>query len=96
MTAARLPRIDLSQLLQDQHPQIDLRTNVYEDSTRNFLKALVDYKNNAIASISERRKYQITEKKKFSEKSQQVEAEINQCKLKEIDLVASLYLSMLP
>ncbi len=90
MAAPRFPRIDLSQLLQEQHPQIDLRANVYEESTSNFLKALVDYKNNAITSISERRKYQTTEKKKYAEKSQQVETEINKSKLKEIDLVTGL------
>ncbi|KAF9443615.1 hypothetical protein P691DRAFT_808705 [Macrolepiota fuliginosa MF-IS2] len=90
MTTARLPRIDLSQLSREQHPTIDLRVNIYEESTRNFLKALVNFKNNAIASISERRKYQATEKKKITEKSQHVEAEINNCKLKEIDLVADL------
>ncbi|KXN84837.1 putative kinetochore protein SPC25 [Leucoagaricus sp. SymC.cos] len=90
MNTARLPRIDLSLLLQDQHPHIDLRTNIYEESTRNFLKALVGFKNNAITSISDRRKYQAVEKKKFTEKSQQFEKEINQCKLKEIDLVAEL------
>lgn len=88
MATTRLPRIDLSRLLQDQHPHIDLRVNVYEDTTRNFLKALVDFKNNAITSISERRKYQASEKKKITERSQQAEAEINQCKHKEIDLVA--------
>lgn len=87
MATTRLPRIDLSQLLQDQNPYIDLRVNVFEESTRNFLKALGNFKNNAITSISERRKYQATEKKKIAEKSQHVEAEINECKLKEIELV---------
>jgi hypothetical protein len=88
MSTSRLPRVDLSQLLQDQHPHIDLRLNIYEESTQNFLKALVGFKNNAIASISERRKYQTAEKKKSTEKSQHIETEINHCKLKEIDLVA--------
>jgi S-methylmethionine-dependent homocysteine/selenocysteine methylase len=88
MSTTRLPRIDLSQLLQEQHPHIDLRINIYEESTQNFLRALVGFKNNAITSISERRKHQTAEKKKYTERSQHVEKEVNQCKLKEIDLVA--------
>jgi len=90
MATARRSRIDLSQLLQGQNPTIDLRINIFEDSTHNFLKALVGFKNKAITSISERRKYQIAEKKKFAEKTQHVEKEINKCKLKEIDLVAGM------
>jgi len=90
MTTARRSRIDLSQLLQGQNPTIDLRINIFEDSTRNFLKALVGFKNKAITSISERRKYQIAEKKKFAEKTQHVEKEINKRKLIEIDLVAGM------
>ncbi|KAL9715696.1 kinetochore-associated Ndc80 complex subunit spc25 [Leucoagaricus gongylophorus] len=89
-TIARRSRIDLSQFLQEQNSNIDLRVSIYEESTRNFLKALVGFKNKAITSISERRKYQIAEKKKFAEKTQHVEKEINRCKLKEIDLVADL------
>lgn len=90
MTTARRSRIDLSQLLQGQNPTIDLRINIFEDSTRNFLKALVGFKNKAITSISERRKYQIAEKKKFAERTQHVEKEINKRKLIEIDLVAGM------
>ena len=90
MTTARRSRIDLSQLLQGQNPTIDLRINIFEDSTRNFLKALVGFKNKAITSISERRKYQIAEKKKFAEKTEHVEKEINKRKLIEIDLVAGM------
>lgn len=89
-TIARRSRIDLSQFLQEQNSNIDLRVSIYEESTRNFLKALVGFKNKAITSISERRKYQIAEKKKFAEKTQHVEKEINRCKLKEIDLVAGM------
>ncbi|KAF5355787.1 hypothetical protein D9756_004293 [Leucocoprinus leucothites] len=90
MSTPRVSRVDLSQLLQDQHPNIDLRVTNYEESTRTFLKALVGFKNKAITSIAERRKYQTAEKKKYADKSQHVENEINQCKLKEIDLVADL------
>lgn len=86
----RLPQIDLTTVLTDQNPQIDLRLEVYENSTRNFLKAVSNYKNRAILAISDRRTNQAAEKKKVIEKTQAFEAETNQCKLKEIDLVVDL------
>lgn len=84
----RLPQIDLKAVLSQEHPSIDLRVHTYENSTRNFLKALTSYKNRAITTISERRKHQALEKKKVLERTQAVEAETNQCKLREVDLVA--------
>ncbi|KDR72538.1 hypothetical protein GALMADRAFT_252669 [Galerina marginata CBS 339.88] len=86
----RLPQIDLAAILSQQHPSIDLRVQTYDNSTRNFLKALTNYKNRAITTISERRKHQASEKKKVAERIHTVEIETNQCKLKEIDLVAQL------
>lgn len=83
----RLPQIDLTSVLADQNSQIDLRLEVYENSTRNFLKAVANYKNRAIATISDRRSNQAAEKKKILEKTQTVEAETNQCKITEIELV---------
>ena len=82
------PHVDLSSLLTQQNPSIDLRVHDYENSTRTFLKALTAYKNRAMTNISERRKHQALEKKKILEKTQVVEMETNQCKLKEIELVA--------
>lgn len=84
----RPPHIDLSAIITQQNPSIDLRVHVYEDSTRNFLKALTAYKNRAMTNISERRKHQAMEKKRLLDKTQTVEMETNQCKLKEIELVA--------
>jgi len=84
----RPPHVDLSAILTQQNPSIDLRVHAYENSTRNFLKALTTYKNRAITNISERRKHQVTEKKRLLERTQAVEMETNQCKLKEIELVA--------
>ncbi|KAF9561426.1 hypothetical protein CPC08DRAFT_664366 [Agrocybe pediades] len=86
----RVPQIDLAALLSQPNPAIDIRVHTYENSTRNFLKALTSYKNRAIATISERRKHQALEKKKALERIQAVEAETNQCKLREIELVAQL------
>jgi len=84
----RTPQIDLAALLAQQNATIDIKVHAYENSTRNFLKALTSYKNSATAKISERRKHQAAEKKKALERIQAVEAETNQCKLKEIELVA--------
>lgn len=84
----RLPQIDLSAVLAEPNPQIDLKIHVYESSTRNFLKAVSNYKTRAIATIADRRSSQAAEKKKSLEKTAAVEAETNQCKVKEIELVA--------
>ena len=86
---ARRPlQINLAALLQQPNPTIDLGIQSYEASTRNFLKAVTNYKNRAMATIAERRKHQAQEKKKILDKTAAVETEIAQCKLKEIELVA--------
>lgn len=84
----RLPHIDLQSILTAPNPHIDLRLDPYETSTRNFLKAVVNYKSRAINTISERRAHQAAEKKKILEKCQAAEAETNQCKLRELELGA--------
>ncbi|KAF8639392.1 hypothetical protein AX17_001517, partial [Amanita inopinata Kibby_2008] len=84
----RIPPI--ATLLAQQNPHIDLKLEAYETSTRNFIKAVSNYKARAVAAISERRTQQAAEKKRISERSQAVEAETNQCKLRELDLVAEL------
>jgi len=95
MTPVPLPQIKLATTLTEPNPQIDLRLSVYEDSTRSFLKAVSNYKNRAITSISERRTAQAAEKKRVAEKTQAIEAETNQCKLREIDLVAGEFVLLL-
>jgi kinetochore protein Spc25, fungi type len=89
---SRPPQIDLAMLLEQQNPQIDLRIQAYETTTRNFLKAVTSFKNKAIALIIERRNAQATEIKRATEKIQVVEAETNQCKLKELEMLAGMYL----
>jgi kinetochore protein Spc25, fungi type len=90
----RPPHVDLSSILTQQNPSIDLRVHFYENSTRNFLKALATYKNRAITNISERRKHQALERKRLLERTQAVEMETNQCKLKEIELMARTLCSL--
>jgi hypothetical protein len=91
MAPLRIPQIDLQSLLEQQNPHIDLRLEAYDASTREFLKAVSNYKTRAIAAISERRAQQAAEKKKVLEKCQAVEAETNQCKLRELELVAGMF-----
>jgi hypothetical protein len=89
--AHRVPHIDLQSLLAAPSPHIDLRLEAYEQSTRNFLKAVANYKSRAINSISERRALQAAERKKTLEKCQAVEAETNKCKLRELELVSGWF-----
>ncbi|PPQ66948.1 hypothetical protein CVT26_009979 [Gymnopilus dilepis] len=86
----RPPPFDLAAVLSQPHPTVDLKSKELEERTRTFLKNLTNFKEKAINAITERRKHQSTEKKKILEKTRAVEAETNQCKLKEIELVAQL------
>ncbi|TFY80473.1 hypothetical protein EWM64_g3535 [Hericium alpestre] len=86
----RTPHLNLSSILSSQTPQIDLKTDAYEASARNFLKALGDYTNSAITKITRRRDAHDAEKKRLLDKAQLIQNEANQCKLKEIDLLAAL------
>jgi kinetochore protein Spc25 len=52
------------------------------------LKAVSNYKNRSITTISERRSKHASESKKLIEKTATVEAETNQFKVREIELVA--------
>ncbi|KAL0956673.1 hypothetical protein HGRIS_002803 [Hohenbuehelia grisea] len=87
---ARAPQVDLKVLLGQQNPQIDLKLEPYEISTHNFLEAVSNYKNRAIGIITERRNSQLAEKKKIAERIQAVQTETNQCKVREIELLADL------
>ncbi|KAJ7727320.1 chromosome segregation protein Spc25-domain-containing protein [Mycena maculata] len=86
----RVPQIDLSGVLADQNPHIDLRIQSYETSTRNFLKVVANYKTRTIATISDRRAADASEKKRTLERIGNVEVETNQCKIQEIQLVSDL------
>ena len=86
----RHPHIDLASVLAQPTPQLDLRLQAYETSTGNFLKAVTNYTNRAIAEITKHRNAQEADKKRLAERTQAVEAETNQCKLKEIELLAGM------
>ena len=84
----RVPKFDLSALLAQQHPHIDLRLEAYETSTRNFLKAVSNYTHIAQAEITRRKQAHIHEKKRLTERIQSHENETNACKVKELELIA--------
>lgn len=85
---SRAPKFDLSDILAQPHPQIDLRLDAFEASTRKFLKALSNYHERAIVEITKRRERHAAEKKKLNEKASAAESETTQCKVREIELVA--------
>lgn len=84
----RVPQIDLGAVLQADHPVIDLRLESYENETRNFLQNLARFKDLAITQETEERATFAVETKRLSEKSTEIEAETNQCKVREIELLA--------
>ena len=83
----RVPKLDLPAVLSQQNPQIDLRLDAYDVSTRNFLAAVSNYTQRAVSEITNRKNHSAS-KKKATERTQAIEAETNQCKLREIELVA--------
>ncbi|KAL4065761.1 chromosome segregation protein Spc25-domain-containing protein [Scleroderma yunnanense] len=86
----RHTHVDLTAILAEPNPQIDLKLSAYEISTGNFLKAVTNYTNRAIAEITKHRNAQEADKRRLAERIQAVEAETNQCKVKEIELLAVL------
>lgn len=84
----RVPKLDLASILAQQNPQIDLRIEAYDTSTRNFLKAVSRYTQNAQAEITRRKTAHTNEKHRIAEKIQQYENETNACKVKELELIA--------
>ncbi|KAJ6498505.1 chromosome segregation protein Spc25-domain-containing protein [Mycena vitilis] len=86
----RVPQIDLYAVLSEQNPHIDLRVDSYEASTRNFLKAVANYKTRTIATIADKRATHAADKKRTTERIANIEAETNQCKVQEIQLVSDL------
>ncbi|KAJ7647184.1 chromosome segregation protein Spc25-domain-containing protein [Roridomyces roridus] len=88
--SVRVPQVDLASLLGVPNPEIDLRLDASTTSMRNFIKAVTNYKTRTIASIADKRASHATEKKSTIERIANVEAETNDCKIKEIQLVADL------
>ncbi|KAH9945381.1 uncharacterized protein BXZ73DRAFT_38052 [Epithele typhae] len=86
----RVPKLDLPAILVQQNPQIDLRLDAYETSTRNFLAAVSNYTQHAVTEITKRKNKFHADKKAAAEKAQNIETETTQCKVKEIELISVL------
>ncbi|KAI0761551.1 chromosome segregation protein Spc25-domain-containing protein [Trametes elegans] len=86
----RVPKLDLPSVLAQQNPQIELRLDAYEASTRNFLAAVSNYTQRAVAEITHRKGAYAAEKKRLAERTAQIETETSECKLREIALIAEL------
>ena len=86
-TASYRPQIDLAAILAAQNPQIDLRLDEYERSTRSFMNLVANYTKKTTALVVEKTETYNAEKTRLVEKIQTTKAEINQCKEAEIELV---------
>jgi kinetochore protein Spc25 len=86
-TASYRPHIDLAAVLAAQNPQIDLRLDEYERSTRSFMNLVANYTKKTTTSVVEKTNTYNTEKTRLTERIQDAKAEINQCKEAEIELV---------
>jgi len=92
----RHTHVDLAAILAGPNLQIDLKLTAYEISTGNFLKAVTNYTHRAIAEITKHRNAQEADRRRLGERIQVVETEINQCKVKEIELLAGMVHLVLP
>jgi kinetochore protein Spc25 len=86
-TASYRPHINLAAILATQNPQIDLRLDEYERSTRSFMNLVANYTKKTTTSVIEKTNAYNNEKSRLAEKIQTTKAEINQCKESEIELV---------
>jgi kinetochore protein Spc25 len=84
----RPPQVKLAALLEQPHPAVDLKLDEYEKSTRAFLDSVSAYKARAMQVISDRTAGHVAETRRILEKIKAVEAETDQCKLKEIEMLA--------
>ncbi|KAL5525865.1 hypothetical protein ACEPAG_7202 [Sanghuangporus baumii] len=82
--------IDLASILESQNPVIDLRIEEFERTSRRFLKAVTAYTARALEEVAQRKTRRAAEMKRIAERTAQVEAEIQTCKIKEIELMEAL------
>ena len=82
----RQQKIDLTAIINSDNPVIDLRLNQYKSNSRAFLQNVVAYKNQFINEEIDARAAYAAEKKRVAENSKAIDAETNQCKVKELEL----------
>ncbi|KAH9026532.1 hypothetical protein EDB85DRAFT_1979530, partial [Lactarius pseudohatsudake] len=81
---------NLDAILNSSEPAIDLNLPAYETSVANFSRAIANFTARSIAEITQRRDAHDKELKRLEDRAQDVEKETEQCKLKEIELIALL------
>ncbi|KAG9310263.1 hypothetical protein JVU11DRAFT_9381 [Chiua virens] len=62
----RRSHVDLASILALPTPQVDLWLQAYETSTGNFVRAVTNYTNRAIAEITKHRNTQETDKRRLA------------------------------
>ncbi|EJD06748.1 uncharacterized protein FOMMEDRAFT_165457 [Fomitiporia mediterranea MF3/22] len=82
--------VDLASILESPNPVVDLHIDEFERTSRRFLKAVAAYSARAIEEIAQRKSRHVSEMKRVAERTTQVEAEIQSCKVKEIELMQVL------
>ena len=79
---------DLDAILKSSQPVIDLHLSAYETSVANFSRAIANFTARSVTEISQRRDAHDKELKRLAARAQDIEKETEQCKIKEIDLIA--------
>ncbi|KZT24727.1 hypothetical protein NEOLEDRAFT_1134784 [Neolentinus lepideus HHB14362 ss-1] len=83
-------RLNLAGILASQNPSFDLNIEAYDISTSNFLQAVSNYGDRAVKEITNRKNAYVVEKKRIADKTKLIEAEITDCKNREIELLEQL------
>jgi hypothetical protein len=79
---------DLDSILSSSKPAIDLHLPAYEASVANFSRAIANFTARSAAEITQRRDAHDKELKRLDVRAQDMEKETENCKLKEIELIA--------
>jgi hypothetical protein len=79
---------NLDAILGSSEPVIDLHLPAYESSVTNFSRAIANFTARSAAEITQRRDAHDKELKRLAGRAQDIEKETEQCKLKEIELIA--------
>lgn len=80
--------LNLDAILSSSEPAIDLNLPAYESSATNFSRAIASFTARSMTEITQRRDAHDKELKRLADRAQDVEKETEQCKLKEIELIA--------
>jgi kinetochore protein Spc25 len=79
--------IQLANILTQAHPEIDLKLDGYEKKSRILLAAVSSFTSRAIDEIMHRKDEHDQLLKREAEKRKFVDAEVTECKVKELELM---------